>query len=86
MNNPKTVILEADCHSHDDALKLQSILTDLIMNNDLAGEHVDQALIRYVSKDDLTQREIHTDDFDHQVELEARRVDEKYNQHTGLIA
>jgi len=39
--NPKTVVLEADCKSYADALKLQAMLIDFICNEDLAGEHVD---------------------------------------------
>ena len=48
MKNPLMVTLEAECHTYEDALELQSMLTDFITNEKLAGEHISYAEIDYV--------------------------------------
>jgi len=48
--DPRLMVkLEARCHTYKDALKLQSILSDLVSNNDLAGEHIEECEILYVN-------------------------------------
>jgi len=44
-----TVKLEAICHTYEDALKLQAMLSDFVSNNELAGEHIVQCEIHYVN-------------------------------------
>lgn len=47
--DPKLIVkLEARCHSYEDALKLQSMLSDFVSCNELAGEHIDECEIFYV--------------------------------------
>ena len=47
--DPKLIVkLEARCHSYEDALKLQSMLSDFVSCNQLAGEHIDECEILYV--------------------------------------
>ena len=53
MKDPLVVSLEARCYTHKQALELESMLTDLISNNDLAGELVSEAHISYTSKEEL---------------------------------
>ena len=47
--DPKLIVkLEARCHTYEDALKLQAMLSDFVSNNELAGEHIDECEILYV--------------------------------------
>ena len=48
MKNPLKVTLEAECHTYEDALQLQAMLTDFVTNEKLAGEHISYAEIDYV--------------------------------------
>ena len=57
MKDPLVVKLEAKCHTHKQALELESILSDLISNNDLAGELVSECHISYTSKEELDKLE-----------------------------
>ena len=62
--DPKLIIkLEARCHTYEDALKLQSMLADLVSNNDLAGEYIEECSIFYINPlnhDVLTNEKIIT--------------------------
>ena len=47
--DPKLIVkLEARCHTYEDALKLQAMLSDFVGNNLLAGEHISECEIHYV--------------------------------------
>ena len=47
--DPKLIVkLEARCHTYEDALKLQAMLSDFVGNNELAGEHISECEIHYV--------------------------------------
>ena len=47
--DPKLIVkLEARCHTYEDALKLQAMLSDFVGNNQLAGEHIEECEILYV--------------------------------------
>ena len=61
------VTLEAECHTYEDALELQSMLTDFITNEKLAGEHISYAEIDYVEpeKFNVKQKKI-VDEFQYE--------------------
>ena len=47
--DPKLIVkLEARCHTYEDALKLQAMLSDFVSNDLLAGEHIEECEIHYV--------------------------------------
>ena len=47
--DPKLIVrLEARCHSYEDALRLQAMLSDFVSNDLLAGEHIEECEIHYV--------------------------------------
>jgi len=49
MSPASRVKLEARCHTYEDALKLQAILSDLVSDSELAGQHIDECEILYVN-------------------------------------